>query len=163
MLLAVNVQGYQEMMKGLRPALKAAGTAEVPARVVNVASIWAGGLDMNDLQFKTRPYTANAAYMASKQANRLQTYVAARMFAADHITVNAAYPGYTTSQLTEGLGVVGTDTAEFSARTPAWAVVSDEVNGQTGQWFHKQAVAKDDWQADVEAQQKLWDAIEQLP
>ena len=164
MQLAVNIQAYQEMMKGLRPALKAAGTAAAPARIVNVASSYAGGMDIKDLQYKSRPYSSNAAYMASKQANRLQTYVAARMFAADHITVNAVYPGYTTSQLTEGIGgLVGTDTAEFSARTPAWAAVSDDVNGQTGQWYNRQAVAKCEWQADVKAQQKLWDAIEQLP
>jgi hypothetical protein len=30
--------------------------ASAPARVVNVASYWAGGLDLNDLEFTRRSY-----------------------------------------------------------------------------------------------------------
>ena len=163
MQLAVNIQAYQELMKGLLPALKAAGTAERPARIVNVASSYAGGLDLTDLQYRRRRYSSNAAYMQSKQANRLQTYVAARLWKKDNVTVNAVYPGFTTSQITMDMGMTGPDTTEYSARTPAWAALSDEVAGKTGQYFHSQRVAKCEWQKDVDLQQKLWDAIEQLP
>ena len=164
MQLAVNVQAYQELMKGLLPALEAAGTAEQPARIVNVASSYAGGLDITDLQFKRRRYVASNAYMQSKQANRMQSYVAARLYKPHNVTVNAVYPGYTASQLTLDMGFGGgSDTAEFSARTPAWAALSDEIKGTTGQYFSNQRVARCEWQKDVEAQQKLWNAVEQLP
>ena len=164
MQVAVNIQAYQEMMKGLQPALRAAATAERPARIVNVASSYAGGLDIADLQYRRRKYSAGSAYRQSKQANRMQSYVAARLFQKDHITVNAVYPGYTASQLTSDMGLGGgSDTAEESARTPAWAALSDEVNNTTGQYLHSQRVSRCEWQKDVEAQQKLWEAIEQLP
>ena len=163
MQIAVNVQAYQQLMKGLLPALRLGGTVERPARVVNVASSYAGGLDLTDLQYKRRRYTSNAAYMQSKQANRMQSYVAARLFKSDNVTVNAVYPGFTTSQLTSDMGMRGSDSAEYSARTPAWAALSDEVATTTGQYLHSQRVARCEWQKDVESQQKLWDAIEQLP
>ena len=163
MQLAVNVQAYQSLMKGLLPSLTAAGTAERPARIVNVASSYAGGLDMSDVQYKRRRYSPNAAYMQSKQANRMQSYVAARLYAQHNVTVNAVYPGYTSSDITIAMGMPGTDTAEYSARTPAWAALSDEVNSTTGQYLQRQRVASCEWQKDVNSQQKLWDAIEQLP
>ena len=164
MQLAVNVQAYQQLMKGLLPALTAAGTTEQPARIVNVASSYAGGLDLNDLQYRRRRYTANSAYQQSKQANRLQSYVAARLYKPHNVTVNAVYPGFTASQLTNDMGIgSGSDTAEFSARTPAWAAVSEAAAGLTGQYFVRERVAKCEWQRDVQLQQKLWDAVEQLP
>ena len=41
--------------------------AQRPSVVVNVASEYAGGLEMADLEFSTRKYSAAAAYRQSKQ------------------------------------------------------------------------------------------------
>jgi NAD(P)-dependent dehydrogenase (short-subunit alcohol dehydrogenase family) len=45
---ATNVLGYFRMIQALTPLLSASPLA----RVVNVASYWAGGLDLTDLEFK---------------------------------------------------------------------------------------------------------------
>lgn len=71
--------------------------------------------------------------------------------------------GFTSSQLTVDMGFTGSDTAEASARTPAWAALSDDVKGMTGKWMVREKVVSCEWQADVESQQKLWDYVEQLP
>ena len=57
-----------------------------PARVVNVASYWAGGLDLEDLEFKRRRYDNDAAYRQSKQADRMLTVAFAERLRgiADH-------------------------------------------------------------------------------
>jgi len=57
-------------MHDLAPLLNASGGA----RVVNVASEYAGSLDLTDLQFEKRQYDETAAYKQSKQANRMITH-----------------------------------------------------------------------------------------
>ena len=47
---ATNVLGYFWMMKYFGPHLEKSS----PSRIVNVASYWAGDLDMSDLEFKRR-------------------------------------------------------------------------------------------------------------
>ena len=39
--------------------------ASAPARIINVASYWAGDLDLSDLEFKRRRYDNGTAYRAS--------------------------------------------------------------------------------------------------
>ena len=51
-----------------------------PARVINVASYWAGDLDVDDLEFKRRRYNNGTAYRQSKQANRMLTAAFAERF-----------------------------------------------------------------------------------
>ena len=67
MQFATNVLGYFWMTDEFTEILK----ASAPARVVNVASYWAGGLDLNDLEFKRRNYDNDKAYRQSKQADRM--------------------------------------------------------------------------------------------
>ena len=50
---ATNVLGYLWMCEAFAAIL--AGSA--PARIVNVASAWAGGLDLSDLEFTRRAYS----------------------------------------------------------------------------------------------------------
>ncbi|MDD5323578.1 MAG: SDR family NAD(P)-dependent oxidoreductase [Methylococcales bacterium] len=64
---ATNVLGYYWLIDGFTEILK----ASAPARVINVASYWAGGLDISDLEFKRRSYDNGKAYRQSKQANRM--------------------------------------------------------------------------------------------
>ena len=52
MQFATNVLGYFRLIDEFTDILK----ASAPARVVNVASYWAGGLELNDLEFTRRHY-----------------------------------------------------------------------------------------------------------
>jgi hypothetical protein len=55
---ATNVLGYFRMIQAFTPHMEKAGTA----RVVNVASYWAGGLELDDLEYKRRRYDNDGAY-----------------------------------------------------------------------------------------------------
>jgi len=72
-----------------------------------VASYWAGDLDIDDLEFKHRPYSNGAAYRQSKQANRMLTVAFAERLAEHRISVNACHPGDVNSNLSNDLGFGG--------------------------------------------------------
>ena len=69
MQFATNVLGYFWLIQAFTDILK----ASTPARIVNVASYWAGGLNLDDLEFKQRSYNNDTVYRQSKQANRMLT------------------------------------------------------------------------------------------
>ncbi|ODT99289.1 MAG: protochlorophyllide oxidoreductase [Pseudonocardia sp. SCN 72-86] len=87
----------------LMPALRGAGTAGDPARVVTVSSIAhnRGGLEPDDLNFTRRRYSPAAGYGASKLANLLFTAELDRRLRAsgDPVISVAAHPGSTQSEL----------------------------------------------------------------
>jgi len=85
---AINVLGPQILTQKLLPAMQAAPGA----RIINVSSDYAGGLDLDDLNFERRKYSANAAYKQSKQANRMLTREWARCLKTDNITINSMTP-----------------------------------------------------------------------
>jgi NAD(P)-dependent dehydrogenase (short-subunit alcohol dehydrogenase family) len=131
MVLATNVLGYVWMTKELCPAL-ARGDAP---RVVNVASYWAGDLDMDDLEFVRRRYDNNAAYRQSKQANRMLTVAWAERLGTHGITVNGCHPGDVNSRLSNDLGFGGSESPAQGAATPLWLATSSDVAGQTGGYY----------------------------
>jgi len=81
-VLALNVKGVFHLTKFLVPLLKAAGTQEEPARVINIGSIDGIGV----------PMLETYSYSASKAAvHQLTRHLAKRL--APAITVNAIAPG----------------------------------------------------------------------
>jgi NAD(P)-dependent dehydrogenase (short-subunit alcohol dehydrogenase family) len=128
---ATNVLGYFWMSVYFQEALR----SSAPSRIVNVASYWAGGLDLDDLEFQKRSYTNQAAYRQSKQANRMLTPVFAEEFQMSGITVNACHPGDVNSKLSNNLGFGGSQTPDQGARTPVWLGTSAQVAGITGKYF----------------------------
>ena len=82
-VLDVNVKAVFELTVALLPLLRAAATADDPARVVNIGSI--EGLQA--------PTMENYAYPASKAAVHMLTRHLATRLAPEHITVNAIAPG----------------------------------------------------------------------
>jgi len=128
---ATNVLGYYWMMKYFIPHLK----KSAPARIVNVASYWAGDLDMNDPEFKTRHYNNNTAYRQSKQADRMLTAAFADILKSHNINVNACHPGDVRSKLSTDLGFGGHESPEEGADTPVWVATSPELEGTTGKYF----------------------------
>jgi NAD(P)-dependent dehydrogenase (short-subunit alcohol dehydrogenase family) len=81
-VLALNVKGVFHLTKFLLPLLRAAGTADEPARVINVGSV--DGLHVPGLE--------TYSYSSSKAAvHQLTRHLAKRL--APEITVNAIAPG----------------------------------------------------------------------
>ena len=78
-----NVEGVFHLTVALLDALRAAASAEDPARVINIGSI--DGL--------RAPSVENYSYSASKAAVHMLTRHLAKRLAAEHITVNAIAPG----------------------------------------------------------------------
>lgn len=80
---ALNLKAPFFLTRRLHPQLKAAASADDPARVINVGSI--DGIRVPELE--------TYSYAASKAGLHQLTKVLAKRFAPDHITVNAVAPG----------------------------------------------------------------------
>ena len=128
---ATNVLGYFWMVESFRPTLHQAASA----RVVLVASYWAGDLDLNDLEFKRRRYNNNQAYRQSKQANRMLAVAWAERLRPQGIAVNACHPGDVNSKLSNNLGFGGSESPDEGARTPVWLATEPAGQQQTGKYF----------------------------
>ena len=96
------------------------GNRQVSFETVDVSSYWAGDLDIDDLEFKSRPYNNDTAYRQSKQANRMLTVAFARRVGEHGVSVNACHPGDVNSSLSNNLGFGGHESPREGARTPAW-------------------------------------------
>ncbi len=85
-----NVEGVFHLTVALLPQLRAAASAEDPARVVNIGSV--DGIRV--------PVMENYSYSASKAAVHMLTRHLAKRLAGEHITVNAIAPGPFESKMT---------------------------------------------------------------
>lgn len=128
---ATNVLGYFWMMKYFIPVLK----QSAPARIVNVASYWAGGLDMSDPEFKHRHYNNDTAYRQSKQADRMLSAAFAKRLEGSNVSVNACHPGDVPSTLASKLGYGGHESPDQGASTPAWLATASELEGASGKYY----------------------------
>ena len=154
MQFATNVLGYFWMTLAFEEILK-----NTPgSRVVNVASYWAGDLDLNDLEFKRRPYRNGPAYRQSKQANRMLTAAFAEQFRPFGIPVNACHPGDVNSKLSNDLGFGGHETPDQGADTPAWLALSATGGTETGKYFEGRRAAHDRFAEDKNAVEALYQA-----
>ena len=130
----------------------------VPARVINVASYWAGDLDINDLEFKRRRYNNGTAYRQSKQANRMLTAAFAERFEPYQVTVNVCHPGDVNSQLSNDLGFGGSESPDAGARTPVWLATDPTGALETGKYFEHMRAVRDRFTADRSAVEALYHA-----
>ncbi|WP_411726954.1 SDR family NAD(P)-dependent oxidoreductase [Methyloglobulus sp.] len=128
---ATNVLGPYWLIDEFTEILK----ASAPARVVNVASYWAGGLDLDDLEFTRRQYDNDKAYRQSKQANRMLSVAFSERLAPYQISVNACHPGDVNSKLSNNLGFGGHETPDQGAETPVWLATHPIGQETTGRYF----------------------------
>jgi NAD(P)-dependent dehydrogenase (short-subunit alcohol dehydrogenase family) len=155
-VFATNVMGYVWMMEAFAPLL----SASRPARIVNVASYWAGDFDETDLQFERRRYDNDQAYRQSKAAERMLTVAYAERFAPLGISVNACHPGDVTSKLSSDLGFKGSMSARDAALTPAWLVTDDSGKRETGKYFARCARAECEFSHDATRIGRLYEACQ---
>ena len=100
-IMQVNVKAIFFLTQMLLPQLRASGTKEDPARVINIASI--NGI--------TYPKLTNYSYSASKAAVIQLTRHMAVDLASDNININGIAPGFFPSKMTEYLIDEAEDTA----------------------------------------------------
>ena len=151
---ATNVLGYFWITRAFDDLLK----RSAPARIVNVASYWAGDLDLTDLEFKRRTYRNGTAYRQSKQANRMLTVVFAEQLNREQVTVNACHPGDVNSKLSNDLGFGGHESPAAGARTPVW-LATDPMGGQvTGKYFERENAVPCRFGQDLEGSWALFHA-----
>lgn len=131
MQFATNVLGYFWMTEAFQAILR----SSAPARIVDVASYWAGGLDLSDLEFKRRAYSNGAAYRQSKQANRMLVVAWAEQLKNEGVAVNGCHPGDVNSQLSNNLGFGGSQSPEQGAETPVWLATEAVGEQITGKYF----------------------------
>ncbi|MFH8465273.1 SDR family oxidoreductase [Streptomyces sp. NPDC017991] len=82
-VLDLNLKSPFWLVQELLPTLRRAGTADDPARIINIGSIAAIHI----------PHRPNYSYSSSKAALHQLTRVLARELGPQHVTVNAVAPG----------------------------------------------------------------------
>ncbi len=144
---ATNVLGYFLTTELLAPSLARAAQA----RVINVASELAHGLELDDVQYERRRYSGREAYAQSKQADRLLSWAFARRLAGSGVTVNAMHPGFVATEIFgKGGGPLALAVSLYSrlsARAPeegadtvVYLAASPEVAGRSGEfWVERRA------------------------
>jgi retinol dehydrogenase-13 len=147
---ATNVLGYYWMIRAFESNLKNAEKA----RIINVASYWAGGLDLDDPEFKSRSYNNDAAYRQSKQADRMLAYGFADKF-GKRVTVNACHSGDANSKLSNDLGFGGSVSARQAAATPLFLATDADVSDISGSYFNDCREAQCYFKSDTKAIEKL--------
>ena len=149
---ATNVLGYFWMVEAFSATLQQSESA----RVILVASTWAGDLDLSDLEFKRRRYDNNQAYRQSKQANRMLAVAWADRLRPLGIAVNSCHPGDVNSKLSNNLGFGGSKSPAEGARTPVWLATEPVGHQKTGKYFANQQEARCQFSSNREAIEKLY-------
>lgn len=130
-------------------------------RVVYVSSIAhaRASIDLNDPEFRNKPYDHYAAYGQSKLANLLMAAETARRLGPDAgVAVNALHPGVVgTKLLTEGFQVSGRDDLDAGSATSVFLAL-DADPGLTGEYVVRSKPATPQgYGADADLAARLYD------
>lgn len=163
---ATNVLGYYLLTAELVDALR----VSTFARVINVASVYAGEVDLDDLQFERRPYDGMRAYAQSKACDRMLSWAFARRFQPDGVTVNAVAPGLVLetalyrdlpAEIRHYLEQQPSRTIAEGVDSAVWLATTPDVAGVTGR-FYDQRTEVDCQFRDVDSEEKLWDSCQAM-
>lgn len=168
---AVNHLAYFLLTEILRPRL----VESAPARIVVVASDAHrfANLDLEDLEFRSRPYKMMRVYGTSKLLNILWTYALARRLEGSGVTANCLHPGGVNTGLGDQNGRVLAALGKFvkvfmrsperGAATSVYLATSPDVEDTSGHYFadcrerDSSAISHDQ-----DAQERLWEISERL-
>jgi len=165
----VNVLGHQLLTQLLLDELKNAA----PSRIINTASHFAGGLDIDDINFDKRNYNETLAYKQTKQANRMLTREWARRLEKDNVSVYSLTPGFIPdTELFREQNVVGKfllkvfaliegRTIQEGADTIVWLASADKINGSNGGFYNQRKEEKCKFNNPAD-EKKLWDKCEEF-
>lgn len=165
---AVNVLGHQLLTQLLLDELKSAA----PSRIINTASHFAGGLDIDDINFDKRNYNETLAYKQTKQANRMLTREWARRLEKDNIFVYSLTPGFIPdTELFREQNVVGKfllkvfaliegRTIQEGADTIVWLASADKIDGSNGGFYNQRKEEKCKFSNPAD-EKRLWDKCEE--
>jgi NAD(P)-dependent dehydrogenase (short-subunit alcohol dehydrogenase family) len=164
---ATNVLGYFLLTQELLDLLK----KSAPSRIINVASVFASDLDLDDLQFERRRFESSKAYAQSKACNRMLTWALARRLEGSGVTANAMTPGliaetglYRNSapELVERLTQYsGGRTSSQGADTAVWLASAPELENVSGKFFEDREELPCEFR-NKKAEEKLWRICEEL-
>ncbi len=152
MQFATNVLGYFWMTQYFHPFMEGLDDA----RIVNVASYWAGGLDLEDVETRNGIYDNDDVYRRCKQANRMLSVAFANRLKEKNISVLACHPGDVRSKLSTNLGHGGWESPAQGADTPLWCATAPELKGETGKYYEHRTEVKCRFAADEKAVEKLF-------
>ena len=166
---AINVLGHHYLTKLLIGLLEKSSLS----RIINVASEYAGGLDLNDINYDKRSYSTTAAYKQSKQANRMLNREWAKHLIKKNISVYSMTPGWVPNTdlfreqstfnkvVIKTVGAVGGRSVEQGADTIVWLASSGKIEGSNGGFFRdrKELVCQFN---NPEEEKKLWDICEKF-
>jgi NAD(P)-dependent dehydrogenase (short-subunit alcohol dehydrogenase family) len=155
---ATNVLGYYLLTVLLLDSLRRAPAA----RIVNVASKMAYGLDLDDVEFKRRRYDPSTAYAQSKQADRMLTWFLVRQIEGTSVTANAMSPGAVNTALLHALapGFRGVSPAQ-GAETAVWLATSPDLKGVTGRFWSDRREQPCQFRSERD-EQALWSLCERM-
>lgn len=172
---ALNHLNYFLLTNLLLDTIKASGTPERHARIVNVASnVHSGGkFDERNLQSAKGIFNGLGAYSNSKLFNVMFTFELARRLKEDaaNVTANTLHPGVVRTGFGKNNGGISGLMAKLvmlvmspfaispkeGAETQIYLATSPEVEGVSGEYFDKKQVKRAATQAhDQAAQRRLW-------
>jgi retinol dehydrogenase 12 len=166
---AVNVLGHHLLTQLLLNELKNAA----PSRIINVASHFAGGLDIDDINFDKRNYNETLAYKQTKQANRMLTREWARRLEKDNVAVYSMTPGFIPDTelfreqnlagklLLKMFALIEGRTIQEGADTIVWLASAEKINGSNGGFYNQRKEEKCKFN-NPEDEKMLWDKCEEL-
>lgn len=161
---ATNVIGYYLLTQELMGVLE----DSIPSRIVNVASTFAGDLDVDDLQFEHRSFNGMKAYAQSKACDRMLTWAYARRLEQSGVTVNAVAPGLVpesnlfskmSTETRRALQQRGGCSSAQGADTAVWLASSPEMENVNGKFFEKRKEIACDFR-NTENEERLWNICE---
>jgi retinol dehydrogenase-13 len=165
---AVNVLGHQLLTQLLLDELKNAA----PSRIINVASHFAGGLDIDDINFDKRNYNETLAYKQTKQANRMLTREWAERLENDNVSVYSMTPGFIPDTelfreqnlagklLLKMFALIEGRTIAEGADTIVWLASDENINGSNGGFYNQRKEEKCKFNNPAE-EKRLWDKCEE--
>ncbi|XP_033121555.1 retinol dehydrogenase 11-like [Anneissia japonica] len=148
------------------------------ARIINVSSIghfFCKHLDLDDLNFKRRPYSATMVYFQSKLANIMFTKELARRLKGTTVTAYALHPGAVNTELMRHMSetwwfsefllklvapinYIAYKTPEEGAQTSIYCAVTPGIEKESGSYFSDCTKKKSsDLSYDDDLARKLWD------